>query len=227
MLKRIRSRREQQEKVKSENRLPPGQSLTQKFPVLHYGPIPQTALAEWDFRIFGEVEAEVRWNWEEFSQLPQTEVTLDLHCVTRWSKFDTTWSGVSIKTLVDKGFIKLKPTVQFVVQHCENNYTTNTPLDLALQDNFLLATHYEGEPIPLEHGWPLRAVVGSFADRSEEKKRLPMERGANGCVPSNFAVPINWVSGKMPATTMKPTLGRNNALNKRDGYKTTLRNKPV
>jgi DMSO/TMAO reductase YedYZ molybdopterin-dependent catalytic subunit len=94
---------------------------------------------------------------------------MDLHCVTRWSKFDTNWEGVSVKTLIDEGFIKPKPEAEFVVQHCEYGYTTNTPLELILQDNFLLATHYEGEPIPLEHGYPLRGLIGTFADRSEAK----------------------------------------------------------
>ena len=105
MLKNPFSRREEEQRIKGENRLPPGQSLTQKFPVLHYGPIPQTDLSTWDFKVFGEVEEEVTWNWEEFNQLPKTAVTMDIHCVTRWSKFDTLWEGVSVKTLVDEGFI--------------------------------------------------------------------------------------------------------------------------
>ena len=169
MLKNPFGRREEEQRIKGENRLPPGQSLTQKFPVLHYGPVPQTDLSTWDFKIFGEVEEEVTWNWEAFNQLPKTSVTMDIHCVTRWSKFDTLWEGVSVKTLVDEGFIKLKPEANFVVQHCEYGYTTNTPVEMVLLDNFLLATHYDGKPLDLEHGWPLRGVVGSFADRSETK----------------------------------------------------------
>jgi len=169
MMNRILGRREEEEKVRNMNRLPPGQSLTQKFPVLHYGPVPQTDLTTWTFQVFGEVEEEVSWNWEAFNELPRTNVTLDLHCVTRWSKYDTRWEGVAVKTLIDEGFIKLKPTAQFVVQHCEYGYTTNTTLDLVLQDNFLLATHYDGKPLELEHGWPLRGVVGSFPDRSEKQ----------------------------------------------------------
>lgn len=168
MLNRLFSRREEEEHVKGMNRLPPGQSLTQKFPVLHYGPVPRTHLDHWDFRIFGEVEEEVQWSWQQFKALPRTKVTLDIHCVTRWSKFDTVWEGVSLQTLVDEGIIKLKPSANYVIQHCEYNYTTNTPLELALSPNFLLATHYDGKPLEAEHGWPLRAVVGSFADRSEE-----------------------------------------------------------
>jgi DMSO/TMAO reductase YedYZ molybdopterin-dependent catalytic subunit len=169
MLNKVLARKQLENEVKGMNRLPPGQSLTNKFPVLHYGPTPQTDLKTWDFRVFGLVEEEKVWNWEEFNKLPRTKITMDLHCVTRWSKFDTTWEGVSVKTLIDEGFIKPKPEVQFVVQHCEYGYTTNTPLELILQDNFLLATHYEGQPIPLEHGYPLRGLIGTFADRSEAK----------------------------------------------------------
>lgn len=167
MLNRIFGRREAEEKVRSENRLPPGQSLTQKFPVLHYGPTPRTYLPNWDFRIFGLVEEEKTWNWEEFGQLPRTKVTLDIHCVTRWSKFDTTWEGVSLKVLIEEGIVRPKPEANFIIQHCEQGYTTNLPLEAMLQENVLLATHYDGEPLPLEHGWPLRVVVGSFPDRSE------------------------------------------------------------
>jgi DMSO/TMAO reductase YedYZ molybdopterin-dependent catalytic subunit len=169
MLNKVLARKQLENEVKGMNRLPPGQSLTNKFPVLHYGPTPHTDLKSWDFRVFGLVEEEKVWNWEEFNKLPRTKITMDLHCVTRWSKFDTTWEGVSVKTLIDEGFIKPKPEAQFVVQHCEYGYTTNTPLELILQDNFLLATHYEGQPIPVEHGYPLRGLIGTFADRSEAK----------------------------------------------------------
>lgn len=169
MFNKVLARKQLENEVKAMNRLPPGQSLTNKFPVLHYGPTPRTDLNTWDFRVFGLVEEEQVWNWEEFNKLPRTQITMDLHCVTRWSKFDTNWEGVSVKTLIDEGFIKPKPEAEFVVQHCEYGYTTNTPLELILQDNFLLATHYDGEPIPLEHGYPLRGLIGTFADRSEAK----------------------------------------------------------
>ncbi len=167
MLNSIFGRREAEKKVQSEGRLPPGQSLTQKFPVLHYGPTPRTDLASWNFRVFGLVEEEKVWSWEAFNELPRTRLTLDIHCVTRWSKFDTEWEGVSLKTLVEEGIVVPKPEANFVVQHCEQGYTTNLPLETMLQDNVLMATHYDGQPLPLEHGWPLRVVVGSFADRSE------------------------------------------------------------
>ena len=167
MLKSIFGRREEEQRVRDQNRLPPGQSLTQKFPVLHYGSTPRTDLSQWDFRLFGLVEEEKVWNWEEFNQLPRTKVLLDIHCVTKWSKFDTEWEGVSLKRLVDEGIVVPKPEANYVVQHCEQGYTTNLPLEAMLQDNVLLATHYDGQPLPLDHGWPLRVVVGSFPDRSE------------------------------------------------------------
>jgi DMSO/TMAO reductase YedYZ molybdopterin-dependent catalytic subunit len=160
MLKSIFGRKEEEEKVKQEGRLPPGQALTNRFPVLHYGPLPRVDLATWDLRVFGEVEQEVRWNWDEFNKLPRTQVTMDLHCVTRWSKFDTRWEGVALKTLVDEGLIKLKPSARYLLQHCEHGFTVNLPLEVALGPNFLLATHYDGQPLELEHGYPLRGVIG-------------------------------------------------------------------
>ena len=160
MLKSIFGRKEEEEKVRQEGRLPPGQALTNKFPVLHYGPLPRVDLSTWDLRAFGEVEEEKRWNWEAFNKLPRTRATLDIHCVTRWSKFDTLWEGVSLKTLVDEGLVKLKPSARYLLQHCEHGFTVNVPLEVALGPNFLLATHYNGEPLELEHGYPLRGVVG-------------------------------------------------------------------
>lgn len=169
MLDNLLNRRQKEEEVRSARRLPPGQSLTEKFPVLHYGPVPRFDPATWDFRVFGLVEEERVWDWEAFNQLPRHKATMDIHCVTRWSKFDTTWEGVSLKRLIDEGLVAPKPEANFVVQHCEYGYTTNTPLDFLLQENVLLATHYEGKPLTPEHGYPLRVVVGSFADRSEGK----------------------------------------------------------
>jgi DMSO/TMAO reductase YedYZ molybdopterin-dependent catalytic subunit len=168
----IFSRRQKQEEVAGANRLPPGQSLTERFPVLHYGPTATyPTLDSWDLKVFGLVAEDVSWNWEEFNKLPRTTVKMDIHCVTRWSKFDTEWEGVSLKTLIDEGFIKPLPEAKFVVQHCEHGYTTNTTLDFLLQDNVLLATHFNGEPLDAEHGYPLRIVVGSFADRSESETK--------------------------------------------------------
>ena len=163
----ILGRRKEEERVKKEGRLPPGQSLTQKFPVLHYGPTPGFNEAIWDLRVFGEVEKETRWTWQEFQQLPTVKITTDIHCVTRWSKFDTEWEGVRFSDFVK--LFGVKPTTKHVIAHCEYGYTTNTPVEMVLLDNFLLATHYDGKPLDMEHGWPLRGVIGSFADRSETK----------------------------------------------------------
>jgi DMSO/TMAO reductase YedYZ molybdopterin-dependent catalytic subunit len=87
---------------------------------------------------------------------------MDIHCVTRWSKFDTDWEGVSLKSLVDSGMIKLKPTAQYVLQHCEYGFTVNIPLDVALAPNFLLATHFDGKPLEVDHGYPLRGTIGAI-----------------------------------------------------------------
>ncbi|MEJ5240579.1 MAG: sulfite oxidase-like oxidoreductase [Anaerolineales bacterium] len=160
-------RRELEEKMRREGRLPPGQALTVKFPVLHYGPIPPFNPATWDFRVWGEVEEPRRWTWEEFNQLPRTRVVMDIHCVTRWSKFDTVWEGVSVRTLVEQGFIRLKPTARYVIQHAEYGFTANLPLEVVLQDNFLLATHFNGEPLTPEHGYPLRGVIGYIPGRED------------------------------------------------------------
>lgn len=169
MLNRVFGRKDEENQIRSENRLPPGQSLTRKFPVLHYGPVPRTDLSTWTVRVFGAVAEEITWNWEQFNQLPRTDVTMDIHCVTRWSKFDTQWQGVSLKTLIDEGFISPLPTAKYVVQHCEYGFTTNLPLDFMLEDNVLLATHFDGQPLTPDHGYPLRVVVGSFANGSEAK----------------------------------------------------------
>jgi DMSO/TMAO reductase YedYZ molybdopterin-dependent catalytic subunit len=169
MLNRVFGRKDEEEKIREENRLPPGQSLTRKFPVLHYGPVPRIKLQDWSLRVFGSVAEEVVWDWDAFNQLPRTDVTMDIHCVTRWSKFDTLWQGVSLKTLIDEGFIKPLPSAKYVIQHCEYGFTTNLPLDFMLEDNVLLATHFNGEPLTPDHGYPLRVVVGSFADRREAK----------------------------------------------------------
>jgi DMSO/TMAO reductase YedYZ molybdopterin-dependent catalytic subunit len=166
MLSDIGKRRKLEKQYGEEGRLPPGQSLTLKFPVLHYGPVPAFDSATWDFRVWGEIEKEMRWDWGAFNALPRTSVQMDIHCVTRWSKFDTTWEGVALRTLVDEGFLRLKPSAAFVLQHCEYGYTTNLPLDVALGDNFLMATHFEGHPLSPDHGYPLRGVIGAIPGES-------------------------------------------------------------
>ncbi len=162
-------RRKKEEELRRQGRVPPGQSLTEKFPVLHYGPVPPFNPQTWDFRVWGAVEQEARWNWEEFQQLPRTTVQMDIHCVTRWSKFDTDWEGVSVRSLVDAGLVRPLPTARFVLQHCEYGFTVNLPLEVVLADNFLLATHFDGAPLTPDHGYPLRGVVGHISDREDLK----------------------------------------------------------
>jgi DMSO/TMAO reductase YedYZ molybdopterin-dependent catalytic subunit len=159
-------RKSEEERMKKEERLPPGQSLTQKFPVLHYGPVPRFNPETWDFKVWGEVEKPLRLSWQEFSELPKTKLTMDIHCVTRWSKFDTEWEGVAVKTLIDQGLVKVNPGAGFVLQHAEFGFTTNLPLDITLAENFLMATHFQGVPISPDHGYPLRGVVGAIQGKN-------------------------------------------------------------
>jgi DMSO/TMAO reductase YedYZ molybdopterin-dependent catalytic subunit len=161
----------------ANKRLPPGQSLTSIFPTLHYGPIPTFNPSTWDFRVWGAVEEPVTWTWDQILELPRVKVRLDLHCVTAWSKFDTTWEGISPRVLVDYGLIKLTPQARFVMQHAEHGYTTNLPLPVLLQENFLIATHYAGQPLAPEHGYPLRGVIGSLPGR-EDLKDVYLWKGA-------------------------------------------------
>ncbi|NPV56266.1 MAG: sulfite oxidase-like oxidoreductase [Anaerolineae bacterium] len=162
-------RRENERIARQSGRLPPGQSLTEKFPVLHYGMVPVFDPDAWRFKVWGDVEQPLALTWQQFNQLPRSTITMDLHCVTTWSKLDTTWEGVSLRTLLDMGLIKLLPTARYVLQHAEHGYSTNLPLAIMLQENFLLATHFEGAPITPDHGYPLRGVVGAIPGRDDLK----------------------------------------------------------
>jgi DMSO/TMAO reductase YedYZ molybdopterin-dependent catalytic subunit len=138
-------------------RLPPGQYLTEKWPVLHAGSVPDTDLATWDFRIFGEVENPITLSWEEFIALPKAENVQDIHCVTRWSRFDTRFGGVHWRQLAK--VVRPKPSARFVVAHAEQGFTANVPLEFLEDDLALLATEADGEALTAEHGWPLRLVI--------------------------------------------------------------------
>jgi DMSO/TMAO reductase YedYZ molybdopterin-dependent catalytic subunit len=140
-------------------RLPPGQYLTEKWPVLHAGSVPNTDLATWDFKVFGEVERPLTLTWEELQELPSTEVTVDIHCVTRWSRFDTTFRGVHWRELAQ--LVEPQPHARFAVAHAEQGFTSNVPLDALEDDHALVAYEADGEPLTPEHGWPLRLVVPS------------------------------------------------------------------
>jgi DMSO/TMAO reductase YedYZ molybdopterin-dependent catalytic subunit len=167
MIQSFFERRNQEEKVRSEGRLPPGQSLTQKFPVLHYGPVPEFDPLTWTFEVWGEVEKPLKFTWEEFMRLPRRKVEMDIHCVTRWSKFDTQWEGVSVQDLIEKGILKLKPAARYVIQVAEFGFSANLPLSAVLADNFLMATHFDGKPLEPEHGAPLRGIVGAIKARDD------------------------------------------------------------
>ena len=167
MVQSFFERKNQEDRVKSEGRLPPGQSLTQKFPVLHYGPVPVFDPQTWVFKIWGDVETPLHFTWEEFNQLPRTSLKMDIHCVTRWSKFDTLWEGVSVRDLIDHGILKLKESAKFVIQHAEFGFTANLPLSVVLAENFLMATYYDGKPLTPDHGAPLRGIVGAIKGRDE------------------------------------------------------------
>jgi DMSO/TMAO reductase YedYZ molybdopterin-dependent catalytic subunit len=140
-----------------EPRLPPGQVRTDKWPVLHYGSVPHVDLATWDFRVDGLVETPLRLTYSEFMALPQVTVRSDIHCVTRWSRFDNAWQGVSIKEVL--GRARPRSAARFAIVHAEPEYTTNLPLAELDQDDVLLAHMHDGVELPPEHGWPLRLVV--------------------------------------------------------------------
>ena len=138
-------------------RLPPGQYLTQKWPVLHAGGVPHTDLATWTFRVTGEVEEELTLDWEQFNALPRTSNVQDIHCVTRWSRFDAEFEGVHWRELA--ALARPRQAARFVIAQAEQEFTSNVPLSFLEDDKALLATHADGAPLTAEHGGPLRLVV--------------------------------------------------------------------
>ena len=137
------------------SRVPPGQYVTRDFPVLSAGPTPHTPLARWTFTIRGAVDEPKRWTWAELTALPSETVTVDLHCVTKWSKLGTTWEGVSIDTLLDG----VDTSAEYALAWCDGGYTTNLPLDDLRGGRAWIAWGYEGEPLVAEHGGPARLLV--------------------------------------------------------------------
>jgi DMSO/TMAO reductase YedYZ molybdopterin-dependent catalytic subunit len=136
-------------------RLPPGQYLTPDFPVLSAGPTPRTPLSEWSLTVQGAVDEGREWTWEEFTALPAETFTVDIHCVTKWSKFDTTWKGVSVDTLLDG----LDTEAEFVSAWCDGDYTTNVPLEDLTGGRAWVAYEYDGQPLAPAHGGPARLLV--------------------------------------------------------------------
>ncbi|HZR90969.1 MAG TPA: sulfite oxidase-like oxidoreductase [Gaiellaceae bacterium] len=140
-------------------RLPPGQYLTEKWPVLHAGSVPDSDLATWEFTVTGAVETPLRLSYEELRALPHTEVTTDIHCVTRWSRFDTRFRGVHWRELAR--LARPRPSARFVIARAEQGFTSNLPLEALQTDDALVAWEADGEPLTPDHGWPLRLVVPS------------------------------------------------------------------
>jgi DMSO/TMAO reductase YedYZ molybdopterin-dependent catalytic subunit len=136
-------------------RLPPGQYETRDFPVLSAGPTPHRSLDQWRFDVTGAVGQEAGWSWDEFQDLPRETITVDIHCVTKWSKFDTTWTGVSVDRLLEG----VDPRGRFVLAWCDGGYTTNLPLDEITGGKAWVAYEYAGEPLEPEHGGPARLLV--------------------------------------------------------------------
>jgi DMSO/TMAO reductase YedYZ molybdopterin-dependent catalytic subunit len=143
--------------VRSHDRLPPGQHLTTGFPVLDLGIQPEISLSEWRLDVGGLVENPKSFTWEEFNSLPQFEDVSDFHCVTTWSKFDARWSGVAFFTLAD--IVRPKPGAKYVLFGSYDNYTTNVRIEDLMDDDVLIASKYDGKPLPREHGGPVRIVI--------------------------------------------------------------------
>lgn len=144
--------------TRREERLPPGQVATRKWPVLHAGPTPDYPdLSQWDLYLFGEVVAKRRLTWAEFSARPRVRVFADMHCVTRWSKLDNVWEGVATRDLLQ--LVAPKPEARFVMVHAEHGFTTNLPIDDFFGEDCLFATHHSGQPLEPDHGYPVRLVV--------------------------------------------------------------------
>ena len=141
----------------NDPRLPPGQVLTKKWPVLTYGEVPRVDLSTWRFRCHGLVEEEVSWSWPELLALPRTAVTSDVHCVTRWSRYDNRWEGVAVREILAR--VRPKPGASSVTVHTVEGYTTNVLLDDLLREDVLLAYRHDGAELPPEHGGPCRLVV--------------------------------------------------------------------
>jgi DMSO/TMAO reductase YedYZ molybdopterin-dependent catalytic subunit len=150
-------RREKERAMKAAGRLPSGQSLTLKWPVLHYGSVPRFDPAKWDFKMWGLLEQPVRLTWDEFNKLPRVHTKSDFHCVTRWSRFDNGWDGVAFNEVLK--LVQLMPEAKYVLVHAEQGFTANIPLADLRRDNVLFATHHDGQPLSADHGFPLRLIV--------------------------------------------------------------------
>lgn len=139
------------------DRLPPGQRLTTDWPVLDLGVQPNLSTAEWSLSVGGAVDAPLRWSWGDFMAQPQTELVSDIHCVTTWSRYDNTWTGVSARHLLE--MVKPKADARFLMFRSYDGYTTNVPLARFADDDVLLAHSWQGQPLSRDHGGPVRVVI--------------------------------------------------------------------
>ena len=151
--------RGRRQSAETAGRLPPGQYETKDFPVLSAGPTPRTSLATWTFTLQGTNGQMARWTWDEFTALPRQTTTKDIHCVTKWSKFDTVWEGISIDTILSEAAAKGIQPAPFVLARCDGGYTTNVPLADLTGGKAWVAFMYNGAPLPPEHGGPARLLV--------------------------------------------------------------------
>ncbi|MBI3537206.1 MAG: sulfite oxidase-like oxidoreductase [Chloroflexi bacterium] len=143
--------------AQAANRIPPGQYLTNDFPVLSAGPTPRIALDKWSFAIEGLVRAPIKWTWQEFLKLPAQDFLVDISCVTKWTKLDMQWKGVSVDTLLEQ--VEIDPKAEFVTAFSFGGYTTNIPLPDLVNGQAFVAYEYDGKPLAPEHGGPARLVV--------------------------------------------------------------------
>jgi DMSO/TMAO reductase YedYZ molybdopterin-dependent catalytic subunit len=150
--------RARQRPAGTQGRVPPGQHLVSDFPVLSAGPTPEADLATWRFGLDNGAAPLAEWSWAEFNALPQTEITVDIHCVTTWSKLDTRWRGVTIDDLLAAAGLS-EPPDAFVMAHCEGGYTTNIPVNDLVDGKAMVATQFDDEPLDPEHGGPARLLV--------------------------------------------------------------------
>jgi DMSO/TMAO reductase YedYZ molybdopterin-dependent catalytic subunit len=151
----FKSRRQEQT---PKHRLPPGQHVTMDFPILSAGPTPQMKLEDWSFALQADGSLLGKWSWAEFEALPQSTKKVDIHCVTKWSKFDTSWQGVTFDDLLKAAGLT-EPPVPYIMAHCYGGYTTNLPVADLVGGRGMIATRYEGLPIPPAHGGPARLLV--------------------------------------------------------------------
>lgn len=154
---RLRKSRSPKVDPASGNRLPPGQVLTERFPILHEGAVPEYDTGDWSLRLFGTLDRPIELRYADLQALPQRGLRCDIHCVTRWSKFDTEWGGVHLQDLLQA--FDIQPTSSYVMAHADPDYQTNLLLADLLHPQSLLATHYAGQPLTAQHGWPLRLVI--------------------------------------------------------------------